>query len=153
MPGKRRRRRASTMRGCAISSFTSTACSIPPTAIPVTDETGGKIRRRRRRRGSLMARLAASDTALNAIAAVLAASVRFVNATSSLAFEPRSSDVVFDEAAPFIVTAWHGQAFMLPVARPKHHAVDVLASRHRDGELIARTLLRLGCGVIRGSGS
>lgn len=100
-----------------------------------------------------MARLAASDTALDALAAVLAASVRFVNATSSLAFEPRSSDVVFDEAAPFIVTAWHGQAFMLPVARPKHHAVDVLASRHRDGELIARTLLRLGCGVIRGSGS
>src|SRR5690606_28553434 len=71
----------------------------------------------------------------------------------SLTFEPQSPEVAFGQHAPFIVTAWHGQAFMLPFVRPPGYAVDVLASRHADGELIARTLVKLGCGVVRGSGA
>jgi lysophospholipid acyltransferase (LPLAT)-like uncharacterized protein len=117
----------------------------------MTDGAGQGLRIRRR--GGMLARLLRSEAGLNATAGLLAAGVRFVNATSSLTFEPRTNSAIFDENAPFIVSAWHGQMFMLPVARPKDYAVDVLASRHGDGELIARTLLKLGCGVIRGSGS
>lgn len=42
---------------------------------------------------------------------------------------------------------------MLPFMRPEGYDVDILASRHSDGELIARTLVKLGCGVVRGSGA
>lgn len=82
-----------------------------------------------------------------------AGGLRFINATTRTTFEPADPDTVFGEYAPMIITAWHGQAFMLPLLRPKNFPCDVLASRHSDGELIARTLVRLGNRVIRGSGS
>jgi lysophospholipid acyltransferase (LPLAT)-like uncharacterized protein len=118
----------------------------------MTDGTGQGLRVRRGR-GGILARIFRSEAGLNATASLLAASVRFVDRTSSLTFEPRTNAAIFDDHAPFIVSAWHGQMFMLPVVRPENYAVDVLASRHGDGELIARTLVKLGCGVIRGSGS
>jgi lysophospholipid acyltransferase (LPLAT)-like uncharacterized protein len=107
---------------------------------------------RRKRRKSVM-RIARSAIVLNGTATVIAAGLRLVNATSRTVYEPRPSEEVFADFAPMIVTAWHGQAFMLPFVRPQSYAVDVHASRHADGEVIARTLGRLGCGVIRGSGS
>jgi len=116
-------------------------------------EDRAKSVRRRRRRGTPVERLARTDLAQNVLAALLAASLRFVNATSRITYEPQPSEAIFAELAPFIVTAWHGQAFMLPFVRPPTFAVDVLASRHADGELISRVLVRLGCGVIRGSGA
>jgi hypothetical protein len=94
-----------------------------------------------------------SAVVLNGTATVIAAGLRLVNATSRTIYEPRPSEEIFADLAPMIVTAWHGQAFMLPFVRPRSYAVDVLASRHADGEMIARTLVRLGCGVIRGSGA
>ena len=109
--------------------------------------------RQRRSGRSQIARAARSPAFLNATSVALAATLRFVNATTRVTYEPRASEAVFADLAPMIVTAWHGQAFMLPFVRPSGFAVDVLASRHADGELIARTLVRLGCGVIRGSGA
>lgn len=97
--------------------------------------------------------IARSAVVLNGTATVIAAGLRLVNATSRTIYEPRPSEEIFADLAPMIVTAWHGQAFMLPFVRPRSYAVDVLASRHADGEVIARTLVRLGCGVIRGSGA
>jgi lysophospholipid acyltransferase (LPLAT)-like uncharacterized protein len=60
---------------------------------------------------------------------------------------------VLGEIAPVVLTTWHGQAFLLPVLRPKQFPADVLASKNQDGEIIARTLAKLDCGVIRGSGA
>lgn len=111
---------------------------------------GVPVKPRRERVGR---RIARSDLVLNFEATVLAAGLRFVNATSPIIFEGETPEASFAANAPMIVTAWHGQAFMLPFVRPRGFAVDVLASRHLDGELIARTLTRLGCGVIRGSGA
>jgi lysophospholipid acyltransferase (LPLAT)-like uncharacterized protein len=108
---------------------------------------------RRRSARSRVGRAARSPAVLNGTAAAVAASLRFVNATTRVTYEPRPAEAVFADFAPMIVTAWHGQAFMLPFVRPPSFPVDVLASRHSDGELIARTLVRLGCGVIRGSGA
>jgi len=110
-------------------------------------------RRRRRRKGSLVARMARTEVAQDVMATLVAAGLRLVNATTSVVYEPRSPEAYFSEYAPLIVTAWHGQAFMLPFVRPPSFPTDVLASRHADGELIARTLVKLGCGVIRGSGA
>jgi lysophospholipid acyltransferase (LPLAT)-like uncharacterized protein len=103
------------------------------------------------RRDVGIARLAKSDRLIGATTTLLAAYVRLVGATSAIVYEPRSVEEAFAEFAPFIVTAWHGPAFLLPLVRPPSRPVDVLVSRHSDGELIARTLNKLGCGTIRGS--
>lgn len=106
-----------------------------------------------RREDRLYRRLLRSDAALDLVATLLAGSMRFVAATNRIVMEPRPALDVFAEHAPFIVTTWHGQGFAMPVLRPDNYPTDVLASKNRDGEIIARTLLRLKCGVIRGSGA
>jgi hypothetical protein len=60
----------------------------------------------------------------------------------------------YDEArrmAPrSIYVFWHGR--MLPLSyRYRNRAIHVLASAHRDGELMGRTIRHLGFGHIRGS--
>lgn len=63
------------------------------------------------------------------------------------------------EGHPIVYGAWHGQLLMLPFVherlRRTHAArpVHVLASRSRDGELLARFVQRFGLGVVRGSSS
>ncbi len=60
---------------------------------------------------------------------------------------------------PIIYVVWHGQILMLPWAnarlRRTHgaHRVSVLASRSRDGEMVARYAARFGVAAIRGSSS
>lgn len=62
-------------------------------------------------------------------------------------------------AQPIVYGVWHGQLLMLPfvneVLHQSHGArrVCVLASRSRDGELLARFVRRFGLGVTRGSSS
>jgi lysophospholipid acyltransferase (LPLAT)-like uncharacterized protein len=68
-------------------------------------------------------------------------------------FEYRRRDIVQDLTARgerFILAFWHGQMLMMPYAYPGPR-ISVLISEHRDGELIARTLQRLGFSVTRGS--
>jgi len=53
---------------------------------------------------------------------------------------------------PSIVTFWHGRLFLLPfVLREYAEKVAVLISRHRDGELIAQIVERMGFKTVRGS--
>lgn len=53
---------------------------------------------------------------------------------------------------PSIVTFWHGRMFLLPfVLREYAEKVAVLISRHRDGELIAQIVERMGFKTVRGS--
>jgi len=55
---------------------------------------------------------------------------------------------------PAIIALWHGQHFLAPfIKRDETQRGKVLISRHRDGEINARTAERLGIGVIRGSGA
>ncbi|MEK6815334.1 MAG: DUF374 domain-containing protein [Nitrospirota bacterium] len=49
-----------------------------------------------------------------------------------------------------ILAFWHGQLLMMPhmcLGRP----LDVMISSHRDGEMIARTMVHFGFGAVRGS--
>jgi lysophospholipid acyltransferase (LPLAT)-like uncharacterized protein len=52
---------------------------------------------------------------------------------------------------PFIGCFWHGRLLMMPTAWRKGARAAVLASRHRDGQLIAETVRHLGFTAIRGS--
>lgn len=50
----------------------------------------------------------------------------------------------------YILTFWHGRLLLMHYAYPGPR-ISVLVSRHRDGELIARTMARLGHHSTRGS--
>ena len=107
----------------------------------------------RRWTSSLRRRFVRSEFAYEFLSSTAAAYLRLVWATSRLTVEPTSSEVLFDRHAPLIATTWHSEAFLLPLLRPRAHPVDVMVSRAGDGELISRSLHKLGCGTVRGSGS
>ena len=60
---------------------------------------------------------------------------------------------------PLIYAVWHGRVLMTPWITERLRLSDgarpptVLASRSRDGELVARYVSRFGLGVVRGSSS
>jgi lysophospholipid acyltransferase (LPLAT)-like uncharacterized protein len=60
---------------------------------------------------------------------------------------------------PLIYAVWHGRILMIPwlTARMRRtrgaRAVQVLASRSRDGEMVARWVSRFGLSAVRGSSS
>lgn len=51
---------------------------------------------------------------------------------------------------PFIFSVWH-DSILAPIYRHRNEGVMPMVSHHRDGEMIARTLSRLGYAPIRGS--
>jgi lysophospholipid acyltransferase (LPLAT)-like uncharacterized protein len=112
-----------------------------------------KPRKRPRRPVGLWQRITNSPLAYTLYATFFANYLRLVRATSSVVFEPDRPEGIARGRSPFIVTMWHGQNFMMPFARPPGAPVDILVSRHRDGEVVARALKQLGCGAIRGSGA
>jgi lysophospholipid acyltransferase (LPLAT)-like uncharacterized protein len=77
--------------------------------------------------------------------------LRLVWNTSRFSTEP--ADFMETAERPFIATFWHGQHFMTPFMRPPGERVKVLISMHRDGDMNARAVERLGMETIRGSGA
>lgn len=77
--------------------------------------------------------------------------VRMLGFTWRIRTEEEEQLVVARSLSPRIIFAvWHGR--MLPYAfthRNRH--VHVLASEHRDGEMLGQTIRRLGFGHVRGS--
>ncbi len=83
---------------------------------------------------------------------VAALGFRFTRATTRYSFEPQDALSKMAELGPLIATTWHGQHFMIHVARPSKRPFSVMISRHRDGELNALVAQKLGANIIRGSG-
>ncbi len=57
---------------------------------------------------------------------------------------------------PSIYALWHGEILMMPFGYweyAQRKTVDVMISRHSDGEMIARVIQFFGGGVVRGSSS
>jgi len=54
------------------------------------------------------------------------------------------------QGASFILLVWHGK-ILLPVYAHRRQRIRALVSLHSDGEMIARTIRRLGYETIRGS--
>src|SRR5262249_46123138 len=83
---------------------------------------------------------------------VAAEYLRLVWNTTRFVFEPDGIYDQVDRDAPVILAMWHGQHFLTPFVRRAQDRAKVLVSRHRDGEINALAVERLGIGAIRGSG-
>lgn len=59
-------------------------------------------------------------------------------------------DRLVNESTPFILCIWHGR-LLLPVYIHRYQDMHVIVSEHRDGEMIAQTIQRLGFTPVRGS--
>jgi len=79
--------------------------------------------------------------------------LRFVGQTTRFTLEPDDIYARGEADMPIILAFWHGQHLLAPVARKGEHRVNMLVSRHRDGEINAIAAARLGVGTIRGSGN
>lgn len=60
---------------------------------------------------------------------------------------------LWDNDDAVILAAWHDQLLLLPAAYYNGAGAQILISRSKDGELIARTLQHLGHHAVRGSSS
>jgi 3-deoxy-D-manno-octulosonic-acid transferase len=88
-----------------------------------------------------------------AVGRLLARYVRFVGATSHQTAEMTER---FEEHArhhPCVITMWHGQFMLLPLARQVDIPVDVMLARHGDAEVMGAALRELGMRLIRGAGA
>ena len=94
-----------------------------------------------------------ASRAVQQTAGVLAAEyLRLVWRTSRFVLEPADFYERVAPELPVIIAMWHGQHFMAPFLKRAEHKVKVLISRHRDGEVNAIAVERLGVPAIRGSG-
>jgi 3-deoxy-D-manno-octulosonic-acid transferase len=88
-----------------------------------------------------------------AIGRLLARYVRFVGASSHQTAEMTER---FEEHAhhhPCVITMWHGQFMLLPLARVTDIGVDIMLARHGDAEVMGAVLREFGMGLIRGAGA
>jgi lysophospholipid acyltransferase (LPLAT)-like uncharacterized protein len=88
-----------------------------------------------------------------AIGIAAAEYLRLVGWTTRFVLEPADIYERGEADMPIILAFWHGQHLLAPVARKTRHHVNMLVSRHRDGEINAIAASRLGVGTIRGSGN
>ena len=79
--------------------------------------------------------------------------LRLVWHSTRTTIEP--ADIYETVEQPIIIALWHGQHFVAPFIKRKgdNFPAKVLISRHRDGEINARTAHKLGIETIRGSGA
>lgn len=78
--------------------------------------------------------------------------LRLVWLTNRFTLDPPDLYDRMERAMPVIFAFWHGQHFMMSFVKRKQHRTKVLISRHRDGEINAIVVRRLGAESIRGSG-
>jgi lysophospholipid acyltransferase (LPLAT)-like uncharacterized protein len=58
---------------------------------------------------------------------------------------------LWERRTPLIYAVWHGRFLIIPVLYGRDHKVHVMASRHRDGELVTRFVQGFGFEAVRGS--
>jgi lysophospholipid acyltransferase (LPLAT)-like uncharacterized protein len=97
-------------------------------------------------------RVAARPWAQKAIGIFVAEYLRLVWRTTRFIVDPPDAYQRVERDLPAIIVFWHGQHFMMPFVKRAHHRVKSLISRHRDGEINAIAVERLGISTIRGSG-
>jgi len=99
-----------------------------------------------------VSRSASLRAVLRAVAPPLAASlIRATWATSRATFLRRENiEGLLKSGTPFILAFWHEQLWTMPHALLGRKTTAFI-SRSEDGELIARTMARLGHGAARGS--
>jgi hypothetical protein len=101
---------------------------------------------------SLIKRIGEARAVQKAVGVLAAEYLRLVWLTNRCIVEPADFYDRIKPDLPIIAALWHGQHFMAPFVRRAEHKAKVLISRHRDGEIIATAVERLGSTAIRGSG-
>lgn len=86
------------------------------------------------------------------LAFLAACYIKFIFLTSRITYINHAYlKALEDTNKPFIMAFWHGRMLMMPCFKSKHHALSVVISTHRDGELIARVTRFFNIHLIRGS--
>ncbi|MCA0401667.1 MAG: lysophospholipid acyltransferase family protein [Proteobacteria bacterium] len=83
----------------------------------------------------------------------MAGYLAFVRRTSRIVHIPDDIYGPVDQAAPAIITFWHGQHLIQTFYRRPNDRCYVMISRHGDGEINAIAAEKLGMSVVRGSGA
>lgn len=97
--------------------------------------------------------LARSKFVADGLAVLLVAYLRLVYRTNRFVrFDSERVDEIVANHAPFIVTCWHGQHFLVPFFGRGGHPSVIMVSRSSDAELNARVIERLGFQTVRASG-
>lgn len=100
----------------------------------------------------MLKRLVRSERFRVFVGTTLAWWFRLVHRSCRTVVEPADAFARLGDPRPLIVTAWHGEHFMLPFARPDDRwSVKAMISRSRDGEMNAIVCDKLGIGTIRAS--
>ena len=81
-----------------------------------------------------------------------AAAVRLLARTLRIRREEAAVSSLWRAGTPAVYVVWHGRILLLPYLYGRRRA-HILASRSRDGELVARFVGRFGFEVVRGSSS
>ena len=78
--------------------------------------------------------------------------VLFVYKTSTINLKNRKNiESLFKKNESFIYAFWHDQLLMCPLTWQSELEIKVLISKHRDGDIIAKLISKLGFKAIRGS--
>ncbi len=78
--------------------------------------------------------------------------IRFIHATGQWRIENGTiPDKLVAEGKTFITCFWHGRLLMMSYAWPYKPPFHMLISGHADGQLIAKTINRLGFNTVEGS--
>ncbi len=100
----------------------------------------------------LRKRLLGSTAVQATIAWLIAAYIRLVHATSRWDFEGLEHvDAIRADGRALIACFWHQRIMMMRFLWREATPFTVLASPHRDGRLLARTVRRLGVRIVLGS--
>lgn len=100
----------------------------------------------------MFATVARSRPVLEAASFLVSRYLQLVRKTNRFALAPGGFPEAIAGELPVIVAMWHGQHFMIHYAWPPGARVAALISRHKDAELNAMVLRRIGVRPIRGSG-
>ncbi len=97
-------------------------------------------------------RIAKANWLIHVLVYLIAGFLRFVRLTSRIEeVDPQFLDDTIRRHGGVIFAFWHGRVAMMPFTVRAAMALRVLASRNRDGEIIAGIVGRLGVPSIRGS--
>ena len=96
--------------------------------------------------------LTQSDAVKSAIVWLISAYLKLVYTTNPRLKDSANPEAILREMKPSIITFWHGQHVMAPLARPDDLEVVAMFSRSADAELNARVAEKFGFITVRGSG-
>ncbi|MBA3447366.1 MAG: DUF374 domain-containing protein [Pseudaminobacter sp.] len=126
--------------------------SVAPLAVRVKGRKKRKVGTLKSFWRRLRTPLAQSRFAKNAIATLLAQTMRFVRLTNPLSKASTDIDKSNAELAPVIIALWHGQHLLAPAIYPRGLGLVAMVSRSADAELNALVVEKFGLEAVRGSG-